>query len=454
MRKVAFITSILILVFLFTFMKHYLELAVSVETWMLGKGLMLHKDYIAFHFPLVRLILLPFHIISNWNFKIEPFFGLATGISSLFVIYKFGEKFFIKKFSTIVALLFFTSFYWFYATGISFYHEMVIGLFIIISIYFYYSKRWFLTSLFLGLALLSGQVSFITIGTFGLILLSNRNSRKNILTIGLGFLIPIMFMLIYYADKNALYEFYRWNVLYYLTYAGYDKNLPMNQVQDLVASFIPILPLIFSFKKNWFIYLLAISTIPFNFFSVFHFHHLSYSLPILAITAGFAYEAIFKSKIVKQIFKFSLLAFGLIFIVSIFPWYKNHLISSPNFSIANDVTTGDNMDLTINWLKQNSDEKDTIMVFGDSLFYIRSNRLPSVRASAGMPYAWEPFKEVKDEIHNKPSDFWIIDEQFKNRFVKNYNKHEMVDFMDEELNSCYKLVKVFPLWQIWKRHCK
>lgn len=435
-------------------MKHYLELAVSVEVWMMGKGLTLHKDFIAFHFPLVRIILLPFHLLFNWNFKIEPFFGLATGIATLFVIYKFGEKFFIKKHSTIVALLFFTCFYWFYATGISFYHEMVIGLFIMISVYFYYCRRWFLTSFFLSLALLSGQVSVVTIATFGLILLFNEHSRKNLFTLALGFLIPIGLMITYYVNKNALYEFYRWNVLYYLTYAGYDKNLPMNQIQDLVASFIPILPLTFSFKKNWFIYLLAISTIPFNFFSVFHFHHLSYSLPILAITAGFAYEAIFRSKIVKQIFKFSLLAFGLIFIVSIFPWYKNHLIIKPNFSIANDVTPGDNMDLTINWVKQNSTEKDTLMVFGDSFFYVRSNRLPAVRASSGMPYAWEPFYQVKDEIHNNPSDFWIIDEQFKNRIVKNYNKQEMIDFMNEELNSCYRLVKEFPLWQVWKRYCK
>lgn len=112
------------------------------------------------------------------------------------------------------------------------------------------------------------------------------------------------------------------------------------------------------------------------------------------------------------------------------------------------------MDKTVQWIKKNTKLTDTLMVFGDSLFYVRSNRLPSTRASAGMPYAWEPFGGVKGEIENNLPNYWIIDEQFKNRFVKNYNKKDMLDFMENELSRCFKLVKEFPLWQVWLKTCE
>ena len=479
---ITFLSTSLLLVLLFVFMRHYIELADTVEAWLIWKGLTPYKDFAAYHFPLVKYILYGFHTIFGWDLRPEPFFGLATGIGSLFLIYQFGKRF-LSTIGTTASLIFFSVFFWFYATNISYFHEMTIGFFLMGALYLLYSikdkermslKDLFFLGLLLSFAELSGQVASITVTTIGIIAIwvvfskskSSKETINNNLCLISGFLLPVIIFILYFSKRHALYDFFRWNIAYYFTYANYNKNFPTSQIESIFASYFPLILLgwffikkAFLIKSNkflyWTMFLLSISTIPFNLLSVFHFHHFNYSLPILSLTSGIIFDLPKSDDTLIQRTRFvGVIIFLFILFVSILPWYKNRLIFPPNFSIANDVQEGDYQDKTVNWIRQNTSEETKIMVFGDSMVYVRSDRLPPFRPSKGMPYAWEPFEEIKKEILAQPASYWIMDEQFTNRFTKSYDKQYMFDFVLEELSSCYKLVKEFPLWQVWQRTCK
>ncbi len=109
------------LLLLFLLMPHYIEITGVLETWFPYKGLIPYKEFAAYHFPLGRWILLPLHLVSNWNLELDPFVGLAFGIGTLILIYKFGRRS-LSPLGTSISLLFFSLFFWFAATGILFFH--------------------------------------------------------------------------------------------------------------------------------------------------------------------------------------------------------------------------------------------------------------------------------------------------------------------------------------------
>src|SRR3972149_10209057 len=127
----------LILIILFIFIPHTVELTEVIDTWFPYKGLVMYKDFPITHTPLGRFLIVPLHLLSNWNLEVDPFLGLAIGILSLYVLYIFGKRFLSKR-GTQISLIFFTIFYWYYATSIMYFHEMFIGLTLAIALFFYY----------------------------------------------------------------------------------------------------------------------------------------------------------------------------------------------------------------------------------------------------------------------------------------------------------------------------
>ncbi|MDO8503216.1 MAG: hypothetical protein Q7S60_00850 [bacterium] len=477
--KVFLYLSSLFLVLFFAFSPHYVELTGVLETWFPYKGLIPYKEFAAYHFPLGRWILLPLHLASNWNLELDPFVALVFGLGTLVLIYKFGKRF-LSPVGTSISLFFFAAFFWFAATGILFYHEMLIGFLLALILYILLIKeknltsgRLFVLGLLISLAELSGQIATITLAIIFLYIVVPLYKKRGGIAaflgqLGyfmLGLLVPLVIISLYFIKNNAFGEFFYYNIVYYVQYSGYKRNLLSLPFQSLAAFYLPlILLLTFRFpklvrnRKNFPLYifflLLSLSTIPFIIFSVYHPHHLSYALPILAISAGLSYDTMRYSGVGKSILTIALMVFLSLFFTNILPWHTLRMALPITLKIANDTYPGDEMYPVVNWIKENTPEDAKILVLADGLLYFRSNRLPSARPSKGIPYSWEPFDKVKIELQTRPPSYWIIGKTFTSRLIKDFNKGYMIDFVNRELNTCYKLKFEYEVWQIWEKSKK
>lgn len=433
----------------------------------------MYKDFAMYHFPLGRLILLPLHIISNWDLRLDPFVGLAVGLATLYTIYLFGKRH-LSNAGASSALIFFSMFYWFFATGILYFHEQLIGLLLVAAILFVFdlhkqkkvsAKKLFSIGILLSLAELSGQIASLTVAITVFLIIyilwRKREIAKNVIPLATGLFIPFILLVLYFLSQNALADFIFWNTLYYFTYSQ-SAYSPLSELplKEILAFYIPLILLtgmLMLRKKLNFeflsILLLGASTIPFTVFSIFHFHHFNYALGILAIAAGYSYDELRKIKNGNAIFVATAVIFILLTVSTVLPWYTSHL-SAPSLKIKNDVYPGEPMYDAILWVKDNTPKDAKLMVFADPLFYMRAERLPASRPSKGMPYSWMPFSEVRAELRRTPADYWVTDQNFSRRLSKDFRVEDMLKFVESELETCYKKVANFDTLEIWERVCK
>lgn len=474
------------LIVLFFFNRHFIEPTGIVEAWFTTKGLVFYRDFVTYHFPLGRWILIPVLLLSDWDLRPIPFLALGIGITNILLIYSFGKKY-LTQLGLTVSLLFFSIFYWFFATQIIFFHDLITGIlitWIILLIFPLIEKRKFSThKLFLVGFLISttelfGQLASITLFVILLFIILRLTSKgvnqKHFATpiyyLSLGLFFPFIFITFYFTFNHALQDFFYWNVTYYLEYANNNKNslfaLPFKELLGFYSPLIVLiyLSLINLLKKKTdttvlFILALSLSTLPFVIFGIYHPHHLSYALPIMALTSGFVFNLKRdyggKNKI---IFYAGFLYLSFVVATTILPWYKTRLIFPPSLTITNDVigNRDDPMYDSVEWVKKNTSPDTRIQVTADPLFFLRSERLPANKYAKGIPaYFWKPFDKAKATILNSLPDYWIIETGFMKRLraTSGWDSPEMADFIHNKLEECYEQRANFSGWQIWQLTC-
>lgn len=444
--KLILYLSIVWHIFFFFFIHKLIELPGLLESWWTYKSLIYYKDFATFHFPLGRWILLPFYLLTNWNLLTGPILGLITNILIVIILHKFGKKHFSKA-GTSVAIIFFSLFSWYLGTAIMFYHEMLAGLIFLVAFFnFATSQSSFKLGIIASLTELAGQIITPTLLIFS-VLFAIKYPKK-LWRYLLGALVPLTLLSLYFFTNNAFEEFFKQNFLYYTTYAkSYEKvSLLSLPLFELFLFYFPLISLIF-FKKISFLFrfsvLLLLSTIPFVVFSVFHFHHLSFALPLASIVIGFLYSKKLASKI--TILFLVILAFRLL------PWYINTSSFKNIGRIANNLTVGDTMYQTVDWVKKNTPDSSTILVAGDALFYFSTNRLPSNKNAYVSPYNWEPLKITIQEVNQDLPDYWVINRTYLTRLIKEYKKDLMVTYIEKTLTNSYSQKATFDDWEVWEK---
>lgn len=479
-RSGSFLKAVLYIsgVFLFLsyfFLKHYIDYVELLESWFVFKGLAYYKDFSAYHLPLARLIMVPLHQLTNWDLRISPPVGLFFSLGTLYFIYQIAKKYF-SYIASSAALIFFSILYWYYGTQILYFPEQMMGFLLTVSLFIFLKvstqkspsyKLIFLLGLFLSLTITSGILTSITIVTLLLIapciLFTKPNFQKNLGVLVIGASIPATILLIYVLSNNIFWEFIQWNFLYYFyTYSRHNRPSVLDLPWKSLFIFLsPFIALIFYYllniktKKsqltNLFL-LLSSTTLPFILFSVYHPRHLIFALPILSLSLA-ALIDLPKNTSKKSILAllFTYLMYALLTIIS--PWYISNLHYNSFNKIFNQPNPGDGMYESIEWIRKNSSGADTIMVFGNSYFYFASDRVPASRPNSGIPYAWEPFSMVKKELNSKLPKYWIIDQEFMKRMLNQYKRPDMVDFLNQQLSTCYKLTSKFKHIHIYQKTC-
>ncbi|MDO8619143.1 MAG: hypothetical protein Q7R49_04355 [Candidatus Daviesbacteria bacterium] len=485
--KITLVLSCLLLTIIFLFNPHYIYTTGLVDQWFAVKGLTIYKQFNEFHFPFGYLTSIALRLATNWNLELDPFFGLFFGIGMLIILYKIGTKF-LTPIGNIVSLLFFTLFFWYAATGIIYYDEILIGFLVSVLLFFVLNfnlknskivskQTLFLIGIIFALTEFTGQIVTLTLGVFFLYLTRSIYQFKKPLSIFLSAYIPLIIGVVliiiifssYFIFHNAFQDFFYYNVIYYIQYAGYEKNLLGLPKDQIVYFYSPMLIMVLIilvglFKKKQivqtqvFLLISSLSTIPFIIFSVYHPHHFSYALPILAITAGACIDFKEKSTLLKAISCTMILIPSCIAIIAIIPWHTSRIVFPPSMKIFNDVYPQDNNPINqiSAWLKVNASSDSKILVVGSPIVYIKTNLLPASRPAKGMPEGWEPLDKIKAEILATPPDYWIVDQNFIKRLVVSYHKPAMGNFVEEEINKCYLRTMETHDWEIWKRNlsCK
>jgi len=478
--KITLLLSFAWHILFYLFIPRFIELPNVVETRWVYDGLISYKDFTTFHFPLGRWILIPLYLISNWNLQVGPFAGLILNLACVAIIYKFGKKF-LNKESTAIAIAFFTAFSWFLGTGIMFYEEMFVGLLLLIAFYIYINTyrsnninplKVFCFGLLISLAELSGQIGTLTLiilSLFYLALSFNKKINKaKIIKIFFSFtsgaLMPLGLLALYFYKNSALQDFFEQNFLYYSVYANTYEKVPLLKlpIPELLLFYVPlatalvfIIYLKLSDKKiNYLLVtstVLTISTIPSIFFSVFHFHHLSYALPLIAVFCGLLLNELYKNKSLIRLVKIVVILVLLGLSIKILPWYIMRSSLTPTGRIANDMQIGDTMYQTVDWIRKNTNKNATILVAGDPLFYFSSQRRPSNKNAYVSPYNWEPLDKTFKEVNEQLPDYWIINRDYFLRLIREYKKEKMVRYIENSLLRNYSLKATFDDWEIWQR---
>jgi len=477
--------AVLFLILTFIFIPHYIELSDVVESWFFAKGLLFYKDFVAYHFPLGKLILLPIHYLTALDLRADPFLGLAIGILTTVFLYKIGIL--VKnKISIPLSLFFFSIYYWLTATGVQYYHEQLIALLLTITIYCYLRiklhkhlgiKNLFIIGLLISLTELAGQVVSLTLIVFFILVVYSLFVEKkslqtfilNILSFLAGCLVPFLLLALYFFLKGGLEDFIFSNITYYfIQYSDYGNRPILQLPLYLLAFYLPIFGglLLFinkKFRNNpdrhifLFLFFLSLSTLPFVLFSVFHPHHITYALPILSMFAGIVFIDLRKyspsMKLITKLLSLLLVSiFILGFVKDVIPWYKNKIKYPATLDVANDLFPGgDGMYNTVEWIKNNTPPAAKILVIGDSLFYLKSNRMPAIKTCKGMEYVWRDLNSIKKEIYATPPAYWIIGMPYLEKLEKVYRQKEVVVFVNRYLKNNYKLVHETGVWQIWKK---
>ena len=201
----------------------------------------------------------------------------------------------------------------------------------------------------------------------------------------------------------------------------------------------------------------AISTIPTIIFSVFHPHHFLYALPLLAILGGLTIDYTFKLK--NRSLKIFLIIVWLIFaqqmIFQVLPWYWQKFQSSKGMVLVNDLTTQDSMYPPVVWVKDNTSQDATLLVTGDTLFYLKADRLPANKYFTVLPWHYKPLDKTISTIQSNRPDYWVIAPSYLKRLSQSeeWNSPEITQLIQDELQRCYSKKIEFPDWQIWQKIC-
>ncbi|QQG43489.1 MAG: hypothetical protein HYW45_00525 [Candidatus Daviesbacteria bacterium] len=464
-NKITFITLIIVLIwhiFIFLKLPHLTWLPGFLNTWFTDQGLILYKDLVDPHFPLSYVIMYPFLKITNWHFETDPILALAVALSSCWGIYYFGRKI-LSPLSIMIALFFFSVFYWYFSTWVQISQEGIQGLLTIPLVFFLLklphklnSTSTLLFGVYIIILGLMGQIITPLIITALAIFIYFHRSHLVSLIIGLS--IPIALISLYFLYQGAFYDFFFWNIPYYLTYANLNQtttgSLPW---LDILAFFLPVLLLFIllltkiSKVPTIILLLLSLSTVPMIIFSVFHPHHFLFALPLLSISAGYALPKLIK------ISHFNLLTFiitiSVVFYITTYtiPWLTSKFIPGWNPKILTAEKDPKQQE-AIDWLKINTDLNIKILVAGDPLFYFRSERLPANNRFTVLPWHYLPLDQTQKVMVEKPPIFWVIDKNYRERLISGWKTPQIDEFIKNEL-ICYKMVFENSEWEIWQKTC-
>lgn len=458
-----------------------------LESWFLSKGLVMYRDFTNQYFPLLFMLLVPFHKIFGFSQMPTVYLAPVTSIFTLCVLAYFSYKY-IKGWVKVIPPLFFA--FWDpillenHFTTAAF--HSIVNLLIFVSWYVWYDKptrfKVVVLGFLLSISLLSMQIVILyVLVVICAVLYRTLTDKKNLginhfLLFLTGFFIPCLFILLWLKLTGAWSGFWYWNVSYYFsgTYPFLSMGKSSRDFRMFIGIFSPLIISLFIcienlFKyfqgrfnniksriqiKDFWVFLISL-ILPATFlFAVFHPSRFYMAMSQTAFVFGISLSSIKERSNTKRYYLLTLL--GLIiflntftFIKDLIPIYERYFNYPRKYQMLDKIVENDPIYPAINWIKGNTPENSKLFVTESSLFYFASQRFPSSsRATMSLPMLFRPLSSFREEIIAKPPDYWVIDERNWTRFI-NFGYKDVSDYI-KKIVSCGKVVARFDYITIVK----
>lgn len=318
--------------------------------------------------------------------------------------------------------------------------EALVGLWslLLFFILFYYldkgdNKLLIISGLISGISLITKQNSgALGIGAIIIIILDSFIQKKPLaivikkcLYFIVGFILPILVLILYYAYNKGLNDFFYYTVGVVLDKYNKEPLPPGFSRGDAMwieaAYFAVLIPFLFLWKHTKLsiqkamlfpIFLLALlpSILP-SFLSYRAFT----SFPIISIVAGYNIYLFNNAQMKTHLnFKRLLIALSFVAFIALTLRFINPYILSvrdEGFHFKSFIKDYGESDYKVaKWIKTNTKKDEKVMIFSSSIGYLLSDRLPKNKYIDPFPYLLYPYPQTSKIFSKNPPRIMTIDE--------------------------------------------
>ncbi|MBI2031235.1 MAG: glycosyltransferase family 39 protein [Candidatus Levybacteria bacterium] len=486
MRHILLVVAFVLLCSFFAYV--YLGLSLPIQLihitvpYLIKNGLVLYRDIVYHHTPLMQFILTGFYTTFGYTFFAYRLYFLLTVLLTLFFVYKSGS--YLSQKSGFFAVLFFTIFYLPFFSD-SQLEEVTVAFFSSISLYLFVryiktnkDKYIFLSGASIGAAIMTKQVVAVLAPVIFIYLFVKKIREERwalnieIWWFSLGLSSVIGIISLYFFLQNAFIDFFYWNILFNLT--TYAKDAPVASASEgLKVAFIFtsfVFPLLFIYKKKYLssfereaviVLVLFAFGLLFGLLPSFYINRLRGLFVISSVGYGFLF-----AKLISMSSKFSDKNFGLfsktsfiiliVFTLVSIPYVQNlfeYIQSFPGKPYNIVDYNKDDLKAVV-WLKKNTVKDEKIMNLGNHYILFLSQRLPANKYLWPIPWLLKPYDKSAREIEMDPPKF-VIDSKLNHvdyPQVPSLNDWPFYEFLDENYMMAAKFgdVRIYKIKKLIK----
>lgn len=406
------------------------------ENWFIENGIIIYKDFVLHHTPLLRFILYGFSKVFGNNAHTLRLYSFVVAEIMAVLVY-LSSKRISKKSASFSMLLFgilmFPLFNNFHL------EEATVAVLLLASIYFtfrYIDMRKktavFMVGVFLASSVMVKQNAvFASIPLVLVVLLDGLRRKTGIkkiigsfVSLSLGILVVVLPIIYYFYANNALYDFFYYNVIFNLTIykehaTAYALTGGIQRAWPLVLAFFPLGYIIWQKRENTQFFLKAVLLfllIPLLLPALLPSFLPVRLLPLFGSSVlawGVVAEESFVEKSLRNKFAHFLLPLSLaIFVLGelnfLGSYYTyNFPINFPNNSLLYDY--GQDEKDVVEWLKENTEKGTKVMNMAHHPISFLSGRLPANKYIYLLPWLVMPYEESTREISDSPPRLVIRD---------------------------------------------
>ena len=339
-----------------------------------NNGYLLYKDMIHPYPPILTMALSIVYKLFGYKLIVLKVFTWLTILANDILIFLVAKKLTKKNIFALISLSLYVVTQPF-LEGNQLWFDLAIVPPVLLGMLFLLNKKYFLSGLSLGVAILIKQTAGLFLILWGLFILIKEKKLAPVINLIIGSVILFAILLIRLLTEGAVSGFFNWTLIYPFTwwskFPGYVQMvLTRREIIILVLLFIPVILLLLKLRRNFLEdkdLVLLVSSILVSSILVyprFSFFHFQLSIALAAISYG-----IFLSK-----FKFPYILhttyYILLFVLVCLPVLKSDWGKETRF-------WGKEEEKTAEIIKKNTKPSDLVYLLGPhSGLYVLSNRLP------------------------------------------------------------------------------
>ncbi len=294
-----------------------------VYPYLTNHGLVPYKDILDQHFPGLMFFSLNLGNLGMNSPEAARYWQCGVVMIVHILLFLVGKKIFGSTKKALLANLIFVIWQPFFE-GWVLWIDSFLPILTLLSFYFLKSKKFFWSGIFLGLALMFKQVLIPLIVLVAIYIFIKEKSFKKIISLGLGVIVPVSFLVLYVTKLDIWKDFIFWTVTFNMTtFAEMGRKYgTITEITRVVGVYGFALFSVFDKKfreESILIGVFLLGSLA-SIYARFDFVHLQPSLPFMSLLSVVSIYWLSKQKYLK----FLIIAYALCSIFLLSQFYKGH----------------------------------------------------------------------------------------------------------------------------------